>query len=116
MAKPKGFVKRKDEMRQMLSKGMSYGEIAAEIGCSRTMVTYCLKEHVTSRAAARDVVYLPVQDWMRREGVTFADIARMSGYSPTTVHQHLCGIYQPNKDIIDTVLLMSKKSYEEMFQ
>lgn len=96
-------------------EGKTRSEIAEELSLSYGYISKVLKDNGLGVETERNVLFPAVKEWMASEKITFAAIAKKSGYSRSYVYNSLSG-GTLNKYIIDAILQMSGMTYEEAFK
>ncbi len=109
----------KDQLGEMMhlyyDEKLTYRQIAVQIGCSQTTVRRYIHDDTPSERIYEKIVYPAIKQWMTNGKIKYEKIAGISGYDVLTIKNQLWGRRDVRKDIIDTILKMSGRSYEEMF-
>ena len=107
---------------ELREQGMKYRDIAEQLGVSYQRVAQiCGKSNPSRfRPVSDTCIYKNLKEWMNANKVSKREIIRRMGfaYHVTTEHQissMLLGKYQPRKDYIDRLLLVTGMTYEELF-
>lgn len=113
-----------EEKRALRGKGLTYAEIAKELGISKQAVAQVLskeqKSHFRPWTSDR-CIYVGVRNWMNENQITMAELLRRFGFQPgSALHyryrDYLSGQTELRKHTIDKLLEITGLAYEEAFR
>ena len=113
-----------EEKRALREKGLTYAEIAKELGISRQAVAQVLskeqKSHFRPWTSDR-CPYVGLRNWLNENQIVMAELLRRLGFAPESemyyrYRDYLSGRTELRKHTIDKLLEITGLAYEEAFR
>ena len=112
------------EKRALREKGLTYKEIAKELGISRQAVAQVLSKEQKSYFrpwTADRCPYVGLRNWLNENQIVMAELLRRLGFAPESAlhyryRDYLSGRTELRKHTIDKLLEITGLTYEEAFR
>ena len=113
---------KKATAKRLRSEGYKYREIAEILGCSHQYVAQILGKQQVEKFRVIDdsCIYPNLRRWMNENQISRAELTRLMDYVPVAENQIrlakiMRGEVLPKKDLIDTMISVTKLPYEVLF-